>query len=185
MRPRAARHRFGRVIDTAARSASFWQDMRAHISLTVAIAVLNVGVISIAFSQQAGTAPKDILPPTIQKSTVSPTLSVTTPANISEPAPIRTAVTPQAPAAPTQSKPESPQPAVLGTNTVPASSNGQPVSSGSTQSSPWDRTNAPLSSWDKSAPKSAADPWAASPSKAQTWDSTLPLTSSGTKTEWK
>jgi len=151
----------------------------------IAFVALILSFASLAFSQQA--APSAVLPPTPQKPPVSPTLATITPAGVSGSAVNPTTVTPQAPAAPQQSKPDLPQPATVGTNTLPAATTGQPLPSGSTQPSPWDRTNAVQSSvWDKtSAAKTTTDPWSSPPPNARAWDSTTPLNSSGTKTEWK
>jgi len=155
----------------------------------LAVSLLAIGFAPLTYSQQ--TAPKDILPPTAQKSTISPTLAVTTPSNVSELSPLRTSATPQAPAAPAVSTPELPMPALVETtNTVVTAPNPvQPVAP-----SLWNGTNGVNSSaWDKSAAsavaptptaKPAANPWAASPASSRTWDTAAPV-NTGTKTEWK
>ena len=157
------------------------------------VVALTIGFASFAYSQQR--SPKDVLPPTPDKPPVSPTLTVIAPSNVGEISPNRITVTPLAPAAPLQSTPGLPQPGVVGTNTALTLSGGQPVPSAAGPPSPWDRTNAVGSfQWDKSgatpsAPSSTAkpapDPWSAPPANSRLWDSSAPLSSSGTKSEWK
>ena len=156
-------------------------------------AIVGVSVASVAYSQ---TAPKDVLPPTtVARPPVSPTLNVLTPDNVAVPSPVPTAITPQAPAAPAQSVPQLAVPAVVGTNKLEAPANGQAVDSGK-PSSLWTQTNAaPSSAWGKttaavgstspSTTKPAPDQWSKPPPNARLWDSTMPLGSSGTKTDWK
>jgi|SRR5579862_409510 len=161
--------------------------MKAVIQSALVVAFMSVGFASVVYSQQ--TAPKDILPPTPQKSTISPTLTTIAPANVSQSSTTPLAVTPQSPAAPAESKPELSLPAVVGTNTVPAPNTGQLVAP-----SLWNGTNgASSSAWDRSAAsavtptptaKVTANPWSTSPASSRAWDSTVPL-NSGTKTEWK
>ena len=161
------------------------------LQLLQTLALLTLFVLSapLVFSQQV--APKDVLPPTPQKPPVSPTLTTVAPASVSQPSVNPTTITPLVPAAPQQSKPDLPQPAAVETNKVPASLTGQPLPSGSTESSPWNQTNAAQSSvWDKTssatkpAGKPAADLWSSPPPNAHVWDSATPV-NSGTKTEWK
>jgi hypothetical protein len=164
----------------------------SRIGVLVA-AVLSASVAFVAYSQ---TAPKDVLPPTtVARPPVSPTLNVLTPDNVAVPSPVPTATTPQAPAAPAQSVPQLPVPGVVETNKVEAPANGQPTGSGLKQSSLWTQTNAaPSSAWGKtttagstspSTAKPVPDPWSKPPPNTRLWDSTMPLGSSGTKTDWK
>ena len=167
--------------------------MKALLRKTLAVAVVSLSFASFAYAQQRN--PKDVLPPTPDKPPVSPTLTVVTPSKVDEASPNPITVTPLAPAAPLQSTPGLPQPAVVGTNTALTLGGGQPVPSSAAQPSAWDRTNAVRSSqWDKSgatpstpssAAKPSSDPWSASPPNSRLWDSTAPLSSSGTKSEWK
>ncbi len=167
--------------------------MKVLLRKTLAVAVVSLGVTSYAYAQQR--SPKDVLPPTPDRPPVSPTLTVITPSSVNEASPNRITVTPLAPAQPVPSTPGLPQPGVVGTNTALTLSGGQPVPSGAGPPSPWDRTNAVRSSqWDKngtipnapsSAAKPAPDPWSTPPANSRVWDSTAPLSSSGTKSEWK
>lgn len=154
--------------------------------------IVSVSVVSVAYSQ---TAPKDVLPPTsVARPPVSPTLNVLTPDNVAVPSATPIAITPQAPAAPTQSVPQLAVPAVVGTNRPEAAANGQATDPGK-PSSVWTQTNAAPSAWGKtgtavgstlpSAAKAAPDLWSKPPPNTRLWDSTMPLGSSGTKTDWK
>jgi hypothetical protein len=163
--------------------------LRAGILVVV---LLSAGVASRAYSQ---TAPKDVLPPTsVARPPVSPTLNVPTPDNVAVPSPVPIAITPQAPAPPAQSVPQLPVLGVVETNKLKAPANGEPVGSGSKQSSLWTQTNAAPSAWGKTttagsmlptAAKPALDVWSTPPPNAHLWDSTVPLGSSGTKTDSK
>jgi len=155
--------------------------------------IVSMSAASIAYAQ---TAPKDVLPPTtVAHPPVSPTLNVLTPDNVAVPSAAPTAIVPQAPAAPAQSVPQLPVPGVVGTNKPEAAANGQATDPGK-PSSLWTQTNAvPSSVWGKttaaagspspSAAKAAPDLWSKPPPNAHLWDSTMPLGSSGTKTDWK
>jgi hypothetical protein len=155
--------------------------------------LMELGVASLAYSQ---TAPKDVLPPTsVAHPPVSPTLNVPTPDNVPMPPVSPTAITPQAPAPAVPMVPELPRPGVVETNKLETPANGGAVGSGSKQSSLWTQTNAaPSSAWGKSATagstspsaaKPAPDLWSTPPPTTHLWDSTMPLGSSGTKTDWK
>jgi hypothetical protein len=155
--------------------------------------LVSAGVASLGHSQ---TAPKDVLPPTsVAHPPVSPTLNVSTPDNVATPSPVPTAITPQSTAPPAQTAPQVPTPGVVETNKLEAPANGEPVGSGSKQSSLWTQTNAaPSSAWGKSAATGSTLPSAAKPTTdlwstpapdTHLWDSTMPLGSSGTKTDWK
>jgi len=167
--------------------------MNVLLRKTLAVAVVSLGVTSHAYSQQR--SPKDILPPTPDKPPVSPALTVITPSSVGSTPPNRITVTPQAPAAPFQSTPGLTQPGVVGTNTMLTLTGGQPVPSSPGPPSPWDQTNTVRSfQWDKggatpgapsSAAKPSSDPWSTPPANSRLWDSTAPLSSSGTKSEWK
>jgi hypothetical protein len=168
----------------------------ARVALRAGILVgvlLSTDVAPLAYSQ---TAPKDVLPPTsVARPPVSPTLNVPSPDNVATPSPVPTAITPQAPAPPAQSVPQLPVLGVVETNKLKAPANGEPVGSGSKQSSLWTQTNAaPSSAWGKtttagstspSAAKPAPDVWSTPPPNTHLWDSTMPLGFSGTKTDSK
>ena len=140
---------------------------------------------SVAFSEQRD--PRDIVPPAPPKPLQSPPLTVVSPSNIQLPTANPTAVTPQSPAAPQQSKPSIPQPATVDTNVVPSTLT-QPLTSGPTQSSPWDKSNAlPATAWGATNKNLSAvpattvsDPWKSTSPPSHNWDTTP-----GTKTEWK
>jgi hypothetical protein len=155
--------------------------------------LLSASVATLAYSQ---TAPKDVLPPTsVAHPPVSPTLNVLTPDNVPMPSPVPTAITPQSPAPAAPMVPQVPMPGVVETNKLEAPANGEPVGPGKKQSLLWTQTNAaPSSAWGKSAaagstspsgPKPAPDLWSTPPPNTHLWDSTMPLSSSGTKTDWK
>ncbi len=163
---------------------------RARVLMAV---LMGAGVASIAYSQ---TAPKDVLPPTsVAHPPVSPTLNVLTPENVPMPSPVPTAITPLSPAPAAPMVPQLPTPGVVETNKLEAPATGEPVGPGAKQSSLWTQTNAaPSSAWGKtavagstssSAVKPAPDPWSTPPPNTRLWDSTMPLGSSGTKTDWK
>jgi hypothetical protein len=154
--------------------------------------LLSATVVSLAYSQ---TAPKDVLPPTsVTRPPVSPTLNILTPDNVAMPSVVPTAITPQAPAPPAQSIPQVSVPGVVETNKLEAPANGAPAGPGAKPPSLWTPTNAaPVSAWGKttaasttpSAAKPAPDLWSTPPPNTRPWDSTIPLGSSGTKTDWK
>jgi len=167
--------------------------MKTFRAKVLMVVLIGAGVASIAYSQ---TAPKDVLPQNnVPHPPVSPTLNVLTPDNVPMPSPVPTAITPQAstPAAPMV--PQLPTPGVVETNKLHAPANGEPVGPGAKQLSLWTQTNAaPSSAWGKtavagstssSAAKPAPDLWSTPPPTAHLWDSTMPMGSSGTKTDWK
>ena len=157
--------------------------------LTLAIAVASLGFASPTFAQQSD--PRKVVPPTPQKPSVSPTLTVVEPSTVQTPSANPIAVTPQALSAPQPSKPGVSQPAPVETNTVQAPNLNQPLPISSVQSSLWDKSNAtPASAWEATtnalapAVKASSDPWKSS-SPSQNWDTSPLLGSSGTRTEWK
>jgi hypothetical protein len=162
--------------------------------LKVLMAMLvSAGIATLAYSQ---TAPKDILPPTsVAHPPVSPTLNVTTPDSVPMPPVSPTAITPQAPAPATPMVPQLPTPGVVETNKLGAPATGEPVGPGAKQTSLWTQTNgAPFTAWGNatvagstspSAAKPAPDLWSKPPPNTRLWDSTVPVGSSGTKTDWK
>jgi hypothetical protein len=179
--------------DTPARTDEFLNEMKTFRAKILAAVLVSAGVVPLAYPQ---TAPRDVLPPTsVARPPVSPTLNVPTPGNVAVPSPVPTAITPQAPAPPAQSVPQSPTPGVVETNKLQAPATGEAVGSGPQQSSLWTQTNAaPPSAWGKtttavaatpSAAKPTPDPWFTPPSNTNLWDSTVPPRSSGTKTDWK
>lgn len=167
--------------------------MKTFRAKVLVVALMGAGIAPLAYSQ---TAPKDVLPPTsVAHPPVSPTLNVSTPDNVPMPAVVPTATTPQVPAAPGQSVPQVSVPGVVETNKLQAPANGEPVGSALKQPSLWTQTNAaPPSAWGKSAAAGSPSPSAAKPApdlwstpspNTHLWDSTMPLGSSGTKTDWK
>jgi hypothetical protein len=166
--------------------------MKTFRAKILAVVLMGAGVASIAYSQ---TAPKDILPQNnVPHPPVSPTLNVLTPDNVPMPSPVPTAITPQASTPAPPMVPQLLTPGVVETNKLQAPANGEPVGPGAKQSL-WTQTNAaPSSAWGKiavagstspSVAKPAPDLWSTPPPTAHLWDSTIPLGSSGTKTDWK
>jgi hypothetical protein len=80
--------------------------MRSLFTKTLAIGLMSVACVSVAYSQQV--APMNVLPPTPQKATISPAMTAVVPSDVSQPSPYRTDVTPQAIAAPVETKPDLP-----------------------------------------------------------------------------
>jgi hypothetical protein len=160
--------------------------MRSLFTETLAIGLLSIGCVSIAYSQQA--SPVNVMPPPTQKSTISSTLTVVTPSSVSEPSPLQTTVTPQAPPVPVETKPSLPLPTAVETNTVPTAVTGQPAPQSAAQASPWTQTSTvQTSAWDKASTlaKPAPDLWSKPPANSRVWDTTIPVNSAGATTQWK
>jgi hypothetical protein len=160
--------------------------MRLFFPKILAIGLLGIGCVSVAYSQQA--APVNVMPAPTQKATISPTMTVVTPAGVSELAPVRTEITPQAPGAPVETKPSLPLPAAVETNTVPAAGTAQPAPPSAPQASSWSQTSeVHTSAWDKASAlaKPAPDLWSKQPANSRIWDSTIPVNSTGATTQWK
>lgn len=160
--------------------------MRPLFTRTLAIGLLSISCVSVVYSQQA--APVNVMPAPTQKATISSPLTVVTPSGVSEASPIRTEITPQAPAAPTESKPTLPLPSALETNTVQAAVSSQPAEASAPQASPWTQASTVhTSAWDKASAmaKPAPDPWSKPPANSRVWDTTIPLNSGTPATQWK